>query len=442
MTAPEALEACHMAPDNEEVVIAHLAGLSDLAYYRTQKASAEALGISVGNLDKLVKAERKRQAAEGGSESGGASVLFDEVAPWPEPVSGAVLLDTLTATIRRFVVCEQHTANAAALWLVFTWLIDAVTVAPIANITAPLPNCGKSTMLDLFERLASRPLKADNISAAALFRSVEKWRPTLLIDEVDVFLRDNEDARGIQNSGHKRNGYVLRVVGDDHEPRRFSTWGAKALCGIGAIATTLQSRSIRLELRRKLPGETVDNLRHIETDLVERLQSQLARFAEDARATVKAARPTPVTGLNNRAQDNWEPLLAIADAAGGEWPSKACRAAMLITGAEAANDSPDANTELLADIREAFNRKGTEKLFTADLLGLLCEDEEAPWATWNRGKPISPRQLSDRLGEFDIKPDDLRIGISVRKGYALDKFRDAFSRYLSAPGAIRDNATS
>ncbi|MCC2636870.1 MAG: hypothetical protein K0Q68_589 [Moraxellaceae bacterium] len=421
-------------PDPEADTIKRLAALSDLAYFKLQKASADALSITTGQLDKLRNAERKRQATEAGSAESGSNVLFDEVEPWPQPVNGAALLDELSATVRRFVVCERHTADAAALWLAFTWCIDAVTVAPIANITAPLPNCGKSTMLDLFERLTFRPLKADNISPAALFRSIEKWRPSLLIDEVDAFLKDNEDARGILNSGHKRNGYVLRVVGDDFEPRRFSTWGAKALCGIGSIAATLQSRSIRLELRRKLPGETVENLRHVEDATIERLQRHLARFAEDAQATIRTALPAPVPGLSNRAQDNWEPLLAIADAAGGEWPQRVRRTAQAITGAEASNDAPDANTELLTDIRATFDRKRVDRLSSADMLAVLCEDEEAPWATWNRGRPMTARQLSARLGEFGVVSGTVRFGTHTAKGYTLDKFTDAFSRYLSSPG--------
>lgn len=419
--------------ETQEALIRRLATLSDLAYFQCQKVSAETLGISPGNLDRLVKAERARLKAEADATEGGSALLFDEVEPWPDPVDGAALLSDLVTTVRRYVVCEKETAEAAALWVTFTWLIDAVSVAPIANITAPLPNCGKSTLLGLLERLAFRPLKADNISAAALFRSVEKWRPTLLIDEVDAFLRDNEDARGVLNSGHQRNGFVLRVVGEDFEPRRFSTWGAKALCGIGSIAATLQSRSIRLELRRKLPGESVDNLRHMDDAQTDRLRQRLARFAADAHAAVKAARPAPVPGLSNRASDNWEPLLAIADIAGGDWPTRARRAATTIAGLEAANESPDTNTQLLADVRAVFDGKGVDRLSSADLLAALCEDEEDAWATWNRGRPMTARQLAQRLREFGVTVSTIRIGLQTPKGYIKDDFRDAFARYLPSP---------
>lgn len=417
-----------LAHNDEQATITRLAQLAELDYFRERPSVAKSLAIAQSDLDKLVKKARQPHTEKRGNNS---DVMFEDIEPWSEPVDGAALLNDIVTFIKRYVVCEPHTADAAALWIVFSWLIDAVTVAPIANITAPLPNCGKSTLLDLMERLCYKPLKADNISPAALFRSIEKWRPTLLIDEVDAFLKDNEDARGILNSGHKRNGFVLRVVGDTYEPRRFSTWGAKALCGIGTIANTLQSRSITLELRRKLPHESVENLRHANPAEVQALQQRLARFSNDAYDTVTEARPEPIAGLHNRAQDNWEPLLAIAQAAGADWPKKTHSAAQMITGTNAAHDAPDTNTELLADIREVFKQKHMDKIFTADLLQALCEDEEAPWATWNRGKPITARQLSSRLSEFSIKPSDVRIGGAVRKGYTLAKFSDAFARYLS-----------
>lgn len=418
--------------ESESAIITRLASLSDLAYFRVREDSAKALGIKVGELSTLVRAEKaKKKAKAEATKQNGRLLDFEEVIPWDDEVDGSEMLNELVATIRRFVVCEKHTADAAALWIVFTWLIDAVSVAPIANITAPLPNCGKSTLLDLLEMLTYRPIKVDNISPAALFRSIEQWRPTLLIDEVDAFLKDNEDARGILNSGHKPNGSVIRVVGDSHESRKFSTWGAKALCGIGAISSTLQSRSIRLELRRKLEGESVENLRHVEKELIDRLKRQLMRFAADSEAEVRVARPLPVHGLSNRAQDNWEPLLAIADVAGGQWPERARLTAQLIVGLEQSSEAPDVNTELLADIKTAFELKRTDRLSTADLLAALFEDTEAPWATWNRGREMTARQLADRLKNFNVRSGTIRLPSgSTPKGFYLDGFKDAFARYL------------
>lgn len=89
---------------------------------------------------------------------------------------------------------------------------------------------------------------------------------------------------------------------------------------------------------------------------------------------------------------------------------------------------------LITDIRAAFDRKRVDRLSSADLLAALCEDEEAPWATWNRGRPMTARQLSARLGEFGVVSGTVRFGTHTAKGYTLDRFTDAFSRYLSSPG--------
>jgi len=162
--------------------------------------------------------------------------------------------------------------------------------------------------------LANRPLQVSNIAPAALYRSIELWAPTLLIDEVDAFLAAHEDARGILNAGFTRDSaIVIRCVGDDHMPTAFNVWGAKALCGIGKIADTLADRSVPLRLRRRTAGENVESLRHSDPALWESLRSRLARFALDSAEAIGKARPAPIPGLNDRANDAWEPLLAIAD---------------------------------------------------------------------------------------------------------------------------------
>lgn len=361
---------------------------------------------------------------------------MEDVEPWPDPVEPAALLSEISATVRRFIICDPETADAVALWVTMTWLMDVVQVAPLAVITAPEKRCGKSQLLFLLGRLTHRPLTASSISPAAMFRAVDAWKPTLLVDEADAFMRDNEELRGIVNAGHTRDSaYVVRVVGDDLKPQRFSVWGAKALAGIGHLADTLMDRAIVLELRRKLPHENVDRLRHAEGDLFQVLAEKLARFANDYRESLRRARPELPASLNDRAQDNWKPLLAIADAAGGDWPELGRRAALKLSGV----DSPTmtVGTELLADIREVFEIKRTDRISTADLIMALCDDDERPWATYNRGKPISPRQVSRKLGEYGISSGTIRIGVTTAKGFLKRDFEQAFARYLASPPSAR-----
>ncbi|HEK1691995.1 TPA: DUF3631 domain-containing protein [Pseudomonas putida] len=380
--------------------------------------------LSMVDFDRLTAQDDEGKASAGGG-------IFPEVEPWPSPVAGAELLDDIAGAIGRYVIADAATVQAAALWATFTWLIDSVQVAPIANITAPEKRCGKSIMLTALGNLVNRKLQVSNIAPAALFRSIELWSPTLLIDEVDAFLRDNEEARGILNAGFTRDSaVVIRCVGDDHMPTPFRVWGAKALCGIGKIADTLADRSIPLRLRRKLPGESTEVLRHSDPGLWTNLRSRMMRFAQDHAEQIGKARPATINGLNDRANDCWEPLLAIAEAAGGEWPAIARQAARSLHEIE--DDSPSVGVELLNDIKTILDTKQANKMFSATLLEHLMADDEAPWPTWNRGKPMTARQLSTKLGEFGIKSKDIRIGTINKKGYDRADFSEAFTRYLSA----------
>ncbi|PZW52442.1 uncharacterized protein DUF3631 [Pseudomonas sp. URMO17WK12:I6] len=395
------------------------------AYWaRIRYAAKEIKSVSLVDLDKLTQ-DNAIDGSEGDPE------IFPEVTLWPDPVNGADLLEDLTAIIRRHVIADPATIHAAALWATFTWFIDVLNVAPIANITAPEKRCGKTVLLGVLARLACRPLPASNIAPAALFRALQLWQPTLLMDEVDAFLAAHEEARGILNAGFTRDAaYVIRCVGDDHTPTRFNVWGAKALCGIGKIADTLADRSIPLRLRRKLTGERTVKIRHADAGAFTELVSKLARFAIDNREAVRTARPHEVEGLNDRANDCWEPLLAVAEVAGGDWPRIARSAAVSLHGLE--EDAPSTGAELLASIRDAFDGKRANSLATATLLEALAENEEAPWAVWNRGKPMSAHQLAKRLSEFGIKPTTIRIGLQTPKGYKREQFEEAFERYLPA----------
>jgi putative DNA primase/helicase len=416
------------APATEdEEAITRLVRLSALEYDRCRKDEAERMNVRPATLDKLVAGARKAEGDDG--------MDFPDIDPWPHPVEPAQLLNEIIAAIRRFIVCDRETADATALWTVLTWLIDVVQIAPLAVITAPEKRCGKSQLLFVLNRMVRRPLAASNVTPAALFRAIDAWKPTLLVDEADAFMRENEELRGILNAGHTRDSaYVVRVVGDEHRPQRFSVWGCKALAGIGHVADTLMDRAIVLELRRKLPHEQVQRLRHAEPNLFDDIASKLARFADDYRDAIRRARPVLPAELHDRAQDNWEPLLAIADVAGGEWPDLARKAAKKLSG----GDSPTmtTGTELLDDIKAIFESKQTDRISTHDLITALCADAEAPWATYNHGREISPRQVAKRLSDYGIVSHTIRIGPDTPKGYMRSSFDEVFSRYLpSTPAA-------
>lgn len=398
---------------------------ADPARYQRVRAAAKGKA-SVGELDKLTTPQ----------DDAGTVELFPDVEPWPHPVDGAAMLAGMYRIIAAHVIADPPTICAAALWVAHTYCMDALTVSPLAHISAPEMRCGKTVLLTAMMRLVHRPLSVASISPAAIFRTVERWAPTLGIDEVDAFLKDNEEARGLINSGlYRETAAVIRCTGDDNTPTQFSTWAPKILCGIGKLAGTIEDRSIPLRMRRKAAGEVAASIRRSEPKPWAELRSQLTRWADDRRHAVGLAHPTPAAGLGDRAQDCWEPLLAIADEVGGEWPRRARAAALALHGVE--EETPSIGVELLRDVDAAFKERGASRLASRALLEVLAGDDEAPWATWNRGKPLTVRQLAARLSEFGISPKTTRLPSGERlKGYALADFADAFARYLSGEGAV------
>ena len=412
---------------DDQATIARLAALPLLDYDRVRKAEAQKLGVRVETLDRQVDAARGAADADPDADE---SVLFPELEHWPNPVDGAALLSGLADLIKRFMILPTHADTVVALWIVFTYCIDVAQVAPILVAASPEKRCGKSTLLFLLVRLVNRALPSSNITSAALFRSVEKWQPTLIVDEADSFLRESDELRGVLNSGHTRDtAFVIRTVGDDHDPRRFSTWGAKAIALIGTLPDTLHDRSIVIPLRRKLSTERAAKVRHADPADFEKLARQCSRFAADHTEALRRARPAIPEVLHDRAGDNWEPLLAIADLAGGKWPEEARAAAKELAGV-AGNEADSLRVALLADICTTFKAKDVDKISSVDLIASLTADAERPWVEFHHGKPISSRQLARMLSGFGIGPNTLRDGEKTFKGYQIEQFVDAAARYL------------
>lgn len=407
----------------------HLATLNNIQYDRIRKSEAKRLGITVATLDKAVEKFRPQP----NSNNEGNLDIFPSIEPWPDAVTAEELLQEISQLLKRFAILPEHADTILALWVIFTWLIDYVGVSPILAITSPEKRCGKTTVISILGNLVCKPILASNISAAALFRTVELWKPTIIIDEADTFIRDSDELRGIINSGHTRpTAYVVRTVGDDHTPKRFSTWGAKAMAIIGSLPDTLHDRSIVIQLRRKLVHEQTEKLRHADQSIFKDLQRKLLKFSND-HAKIIANSPIRLPeniGISDRALDNWEPLLAIAKLAGQAWVEKVYQAAANLSEDDGRNLPIGA--ELLQDIEKIFADKAIIKIHSIDLINYLCDDEESPWSTYNfRGqdKKITPRQLSKLLSHYQINTKNVEIGGIQKKGFEKHAFEEAWQRY-------------
>ena len=216
----------------DDAEIERLARLPLLEYDRQRITAAEALGVRAPILDKLVSTARVKLGLidQDDDDKQGRAVSFPEPEPWPEAVNGAELLDAVATVIRRHVVLSDTARDAAALWVLHTYLVEVFSISPRLGVLSPTKRCGKTTLLDVLGCLVLRSLPTANVSPAAVFRVIEMYHPTLLVDEADTFIRDSDELRGVLNSGHRKGGQVLRTVGEEHEPRAFSTYGACAVC--------------------------------------------------------------------------------------------------------------------------------------------------------------------------------------------------------------------
>ena len=240
--------------------------------------------------------------------------------PWAEKVNADEVLNEICAAQARFLWMKPSQRRAVALSIVLTYLHDAVDILPILLVTSPEEECGKSTLLKFVLFLSNRPLPASNISASAIFRTIEAHCPTLILDEADSYLQENEEMRGVINSGHEREfAYVIRNVSlpnGELVPTEFSTWCPKVIAQIGLPKRTIFSRSVHIRLGRKPKNAKTERLKKKHYQEFEDLRRKISRLANQIRHDVKVFEDE---SLDNRAGDNWEPLFAIASAAGEEW---------------------------------------------------------------------------------------------------------------------------
>lgn len=416
-------------PDMEDALEAIAALDVGVERAQAEKLLAKELNVST----RAVQAELTRRnggPAGGSKDRQGGELRIEDPEPYAFPVQGSVIADGLEAVFTKHLALPTGAATVLSLWTLHAHAIDAFAISPILGVTSPEKRCGKSTLLYLLEGLAPRAISASNITAAALFRTVAKFGPTLLIDEADSFMAQSDDLRGVLNAGHRRGGTVVRTVGDEHEPRVFSVFGSKAIALIGKLPDTLADRSIEVRMRRRLPNERVVRLELHKLGSYSDLRSMAWRWAQENLDALARCNPEIPGHLHDRAADNWRSMLAVADTLGGRWPDHA-RAAAASLASQGADDEESVRTLLLADLRDQFDSTGSDKLTSEEIVTAFHEMDDRPWPEWGRsGRPLSKAGLARLLKPFGVRPRTIRTDGGTLKGYHREDLEEAWNRYI------------
>ena len=367
-----------------------------------------------------------------------------------DPKDGAVLLDDVEKFLARFVAYPSAAARVAtALFVAHAHLIDRFESTPRLATLSPEAGSGKTRNLEVMEALVPRPVHAVNVTPAYLFRKVgdPAGPPTILFDEIDTVFgakaKDNEDLRGLLNAGHRKGATAGRCVvrGRTIETEELPAYAAVAIAGLGDLPDTVMSRSIVIRMRRRTPDEQVEPWRRrVHEKEGHELRDRLADWALRVGDDVEKSWPEMPDGVSDRAADVWEPLLAVADAAGGDWPVRARVAAVTLVTASAERPAT-LGVRLLTDLRLLFLKRTQDgapvvpehyehdHLKTEDVIKGLCDLPESPWADL-RGKPIDATRLSRYLKQYGVGPKPIRVGADVARGYKREDLHDPWSRYL------------
>ena len=418
----------------------------DPAAWSRARAMLKAIdGVTIVDLDRMTAPAR----GEGDGKQG-RPVVWEDPEPWPDPVDGAGLLTGIAASIRRHVWLDEPGADALALWAAMTWIHDRLEVSTFANLTSATKRCGKSLLLEVLAELVYRAMPlSGQVTAAALFRIVEAHSPTLMLDEADTYMREDETLRGVVNGSQRRAlAYIPRCVGDDNEVRNFGTFCPKLIAGIGEVPDTVRDRSLVVRLERKLASERVSSWRERDREAVEAMRAQIARWTGDNAERIVAALPAVVfpDSLHDRARDAWESLLAIANAAGGEWAGRGGRAWKSCEhfAATSEGDEGGAREMLLADLRAIFEADGMPSVLSSTtIVERLHGMEGRPWREWRRDKPLTAHALARLLKPFGIAPrQDRKAGGGANlRGYQRADLEGVWEAYFPHHEGIQSATT-
>lgn len=348
---------------------------------------------------------------------------------------GSLLVQDVERFINRFVSLPPGLGLLMTLWAIATHLFSIFDCFPYLAVTSPAKRCGKTRLTEVLELLCANPVRAANMSEAALFRLVHEQQPTLFLDESER-LRNKRSERaealvGLLNAGHRQGAVTYRAVGQSHELQAFKTYSPKVIACIGTLPEMLADRSIPIAMQQRPRGERLDRfiLRRVKPHAAE-LHMRLAEAARHCQNEIQEIYESPsfdVPDLEDREGENWAPLFAVCAVLAPDRLAELKQSALRIAAGKMELDVDNSRSlRLLTDIRTIWP-DGKQVVLTIDLVKQLCELSESPWQC---DFHLNERRLARMLRGYEISPRTVRDGDLRKKGYVREQLERAWERYL------------
>ena len=368
-----------------------------------------------------------------------------------DPALVQLLADTETYLRRYVTFANPDYSFVGALWAAGTYLWPYFDAFGYLCISSTTKRSGKTRFSEVLSFVCSNPANVTGMTAAAIFRSINDEKPTLILDEAEGLSGDSLDdtLRAVLNAGYRRGQTVRRIGKNGLED--FPVYCPKVFVLIGDVRDTLRDRSIVILMQRgEAPRRFVYEPAKAEgAEVGERLKNAL----EGQRQAIAGVYTThdQLTFLPDRDAEIWLPLFAICQVMAPHRLTDLQRIAVdmatektvgikrhtNLQGAEREAEDDEYSKRLVRDLLEVM---GTGKhVWTNDALPKLFALPTGPWRKF-RGDGLSPHDMSNMLKRHGIQPKSIRVGGkkngTVRRGYS----RDAVAKLVREWDAARAEA--
>lgn len=309
----------------------------------------------------------------------------------PKSIDPRAVLAQVETFVRSYCVFPEDAYLPVSLWVIASYLPDCFDCFPYLAFVSPLKQCGKTRALEVCESLSRGAWRGTTPTPAALYRMMGD-KPTLLLDEIEALsgrsLSETQQALvAIFNAGHRKGATVPRCQPKTNIVEYYPVYGPKAFAGIGELPSTLNDRSIRIQMQRKTKGQKVERwlTGRVKTQ-VEPICRLLKRFAAEFAVEVENEYRAAMDGdldslrLSDREIDIWLPLFAVCAVVAPQHAGEVRRSAELLYRLKQGDDTDDTlATRLLSDLRENWP---DDHIYweTTHIVQTLSALVEAPWS--------------------------------------------------------------